>query len=183
MPKVGAPIAPGSPISILPVPPVPQDRPRVTVPPSSSPLPPEWRALAVLLCPAAANHDAAAWRETEALVAGALARRPATVQRQLAWFVRAIEWLAVPYAGGRFSTRAPAQQLALLRRLERSRVGALRRALWGLRTLTLFGVYGRPGMRAQLGWRPDPRGWDSRTPGDRLRPTPSRGVGALRLVP
>lgn len=151
--------------------------------PSPFPLPPEWRALAVLLCPAAAPLDAAAWQETEALVASALARRPAAVQRQLAWFVRAIEWLAIPLAGGRFSTRTPARQLALLRRLERSRVAPLRRALWGLRTVTIFGVYGRPGMRAQLGWRPEAQGWASRQPSDRLRPTPSRGVGALRLVP
>lgn len=155
----------------------------MTLPPPTLPLPPEWRSLAVLLCPAAAAHDATAWDETEALVAGALARRPEAVRRQLAWFVRAIEWLAIPYAGGRFSTRTPAQRVALLRRLERSRLSPLRRALWGLRTVTLYGVYGRPGIRAQLGWRPDARGWESRTPGDRLRPTPSRGVGALRLVP
>ena len=105
------------------------------------------------------------------------------MQRQLRWFVEGLEWLAVWYAGGRFSRLTEARQVAMLRRLEASRLAPLRRALWGLRTLAMLGVYGRPAARDALGWRPDPRGWEGRTPADSVRPTPARDQPALRLVP
>jgi hypothetical protein len=52
-----------------------------------------FRAIAVTVVPDAFALDESGWSALEALVERTLARRPASVQRQLVLFVRAIEHL------------------------------------------------------------------------------------------
>ncbi len=122
------------------------------------------------------------WAEVERLAGAALASRPSRVVHQLRWFLAALPWLALLLTGRPFARLSPVRRIAVLRRLERSPIPALRRGVWGLRTLAFLGVYGRPTMRESLGWRPDARGWEGRTPADLVRRTPARGEPALRLL-
>ncbi|MFO0271997.1 MAG: hypothetical protein ACK53W_15855 [Gemmatimonadota bacterium] len=153
-------------------------------PPSASfPLSRSWRQVAAACCPPASALDEAAWQEAERIAGTALAKRPARVVGHLRWFLAALPWLSLLVAGRPFGRLSLARRVEVLRRLERSPVAALRRGVWGLRTLAFLAVYGRPGMREMLGWSPDPGGWSGHVPADLVRPTPSRGTPALRLVP
>lgn len=92
----------------------------------------------------------------------ALARRPPEVRRQIATFLRILDLLPVPRYGRRFSSLAPERRLAVLRWLERAPLLLLRRGVWGVRTLSYLAVYGQDGVRREIGYRADPRGWEVR---------------------
>src|SRR6266571_1461118 len=97
---------------------------------------PIWRAVATSVVPEASQLGAAEWAAFEAIVARALAARPARTRRQVALFLTLLDWLPLLRYG--------------------------RRLFWGIRTLVLMGYYGRPAAAAAIGYRADPRGWEAR---------------------
>ena len=121
-----------------------------------------FRAIAVTVVPEAAQLDTGAWDELERIVAGAIAARPARLQRQLALLLRCLEWIPLLRYGHRLSRLDPARRAAFLGSLQASRLLILRRGIWGLRTLVLMGYYGRRAAATAIGYRADARGWEAR---------------------
>ncbi|HSG47116.1 MAG TPA: hypothetical protein VLA43_04780 [Longimicrobiales bacterium] len=135
-----------------------------------------FRAVVETVVPRAGAFGDAEWSRGEALVEEMLADRPASVRRQLSAFLRLVEFLAMLRTGRRFSRLAPPGRLRFLRSLERSRLLLLRRGVWGVRTLGFLAVYGQDPVRAHIGYRPDPRGWEAR-PGAATAATHGEGGG------
>lgn len=96
------------------------------------------------------------------IVEDALADRPPGVRRQLLLFVRVLEWLPVLRYGRRLQSLDRNRRADLLRRLQESRLLAIRRGVWGLRTLVFMGYYGRREARREIGYRARPEGWEAR---------------------
>ncbi len=120
------------------------------------------RAVAITVVPEVAQLTPAEWDEVQAIVTRAVSTRPARQRRQLATFLRFIEWLPVLTYGRRFSRLDVARRTRLLERLQTAPVALVRRGVWGLRTLILMGYYGRPAAGAAIGYRAHPRGWEAR---------------------
>src|SRR5512140_1529543 len=121
-----------------------------------------FRAVAVTVVPDASALDEAGWSALDALVDKTLARRPASMQRQLVLFVRAIEHLPRLRWGRPFSRLSPGERTRFLSGLEHAPLLLLRRGFWGLRTLVFLGYYARPEAAAAIGYRADSRGWEAR---------------------
>lgn len=120
---------------------------------------PTFRALARVVVPESSSMAPEEWNTLEDIVARALAARPPAVQKQAALFLRLIEFLPVLRYAKRFSRLSAHKATALLRSLERSPVLAIRRGVWGLRTLIMMGVYTQPAVQSALGYRAHPDGW------------------------
>jgi hypothetical protein len=73
-----------------------------------------------------------------------------------------LEWLPVLRYGRRLSSLDVARRTRVLELFQTAPVLLLRRGVWGVRTLALMGYYGRPAGAAAIGYRADPRGWESR---------------------
>lgn len=123
---------------------------------------PVLRAIGITVVPEAAQLDEPQWAALEAIVRGALAPRPRTLQRQFILLVRAIQWLAVLRYGRRFTALDAARRERFLAQLQNAPVLLVRRGIWGLRTLLLMGYYGRAAGGRAIGYRADPRGWKAR---------------------
>lgn len=123
---------------------------------------PQFRAVARAVVPEAAGLPEEEWRDVEAVVDDALARRPAAVVRQLGVFVRVVGLLTRLRSGRSLATADAATVGAVLAALQRSRLLLLRRGVWGLRTLVFMGYYARPAAAASLGYRASARGWEAR---------------------
>jgi hypothetical protein len=102
------------------------------------------------------------WRTAAAIIARALASRPAGVRRQLAAFLRALDVLAFIRYGRGLRAASAEQRTALLESLSRSRLLALRRGVWGVRTLAFMGYYARPEAAREIGYRASAAGWAAR---------------------
>jgi len=125
----------------------------------------ELRAVTIACVPAAVRLDEAAWARAEAIVADALAGRPASVRRQVVLFVRVLSTLSLLRFGRRLAALEPERTRRLLRSLERAPLLLLRRGTWGLRTLAFMGVYAQPEVRRELGYAAALRGWEARGAG------------------
>jgi hypothetical protein len=121
-----------------------------------------FRAIVVTAVPEAAALDGNGWHAVEAIIARALAMRPSGVRRQLGLFVRALDLLSLVRYGRPLSSISLGQRTALLEWLARSRVLALRRGVWGVRTLAFMGYYARPEASLEIGYRASPLGWETR---------------------
>jgi hypothetical protein len=121
-----------------------------------------FRALASTIVPEASGLSEAGWAELEAVIATALADRPAKMRRQLGIFVSALEWLPLARWGKPFHGLAPGDRVRFLTSVENAPALLLRRGFWGLRTLVLMGYYARPAAAKEIGYRADPRGWEAR---------------------
>jgi hypothetical protein len=121
-----------------------------------------FRAVATAVVPEAASLGPADWDELEAIVARAVASRPPPLGRQLAALLLLLEWLPVLRYGRRLSSLDAGRRTRVLEYLQTVPVLVLRRGVWGVRTLVLMGYYGRAAGAAAIGYRADPRGWDSR---------------------
>ena len=121
-----------------------------------------FRAVATAVVPEAASLGPADWDELEAIVARAVASRPPPLGRQLAALLLLLEWLPVLRYGRRLSSLDAGRRTRVLEYLQTVPVLLLRRGVWGVRTLVLMGYYGRAAGAAAIGYRADPRGWDSR---------------------
>lgn len=121
-----------------------------------------FRAVAETVVPEAASLDADGWRAMHDRVEEALSSRPEGVRRQLVTFLRLVEYLPLLRHFRRFSHLAPAARTEVLERLERSRRLALRRGVWGVRTLVFLGYYTRVEVQEDLGYRAHRDGWSAR---------------------
>jgi hypothetical protein len=129
---------------------------------SLAPVRPAFRALAVCLLPETRQLDEDGWRAAEEIVETALADRPAAVRRQLTLFIRVASWLPVVRYGRPFPALSDKQGRRVLEALQNGPVLALRRGVWGLRTLVFMGYYGQEAVRRAIGYAADPSGWSAR---------------------
>lgn len=123
---------------------------------------PTFRALAQVVVPETGAMAAEEWSTLEATVARALSVRSAVVRKQVTLFLRLIEFLAIARYARRFSRLDPQKATKFLQALEHAPLLAVRRGVWGIRTLVMMGVYTQPGVQAALGYRPHRDGWSAR---------------------
>lgn len=121
-----------------------------------------FRAAVLAVVPESEAFGDVEWRAAEAIVARALAPRPAAVRRQLALFMRLLDVVALVSRGRAFARLSPPERFALLDAMAHSRLLLLRRGVWGVRTLALMGVYARPEAAQAIGYRASPAGWEAR---------------------
>jgi hypothetical protein len=132
------------------------------LPTTGAVLPPirsRFRALAAAIVPESAGLDENGWTELESIVETALSKRPAGMRRQLALFVRALDFLPRFRWLRPFSALGPERKARFLQRVQSSRVLLVRRGFWGLRTLVYMGYYARPEAYAEIGYDAQLRGW------------------------
>lgn len=123
---------------------------------------PQFRALVEAFVPRAASLDPDGWGRVQAVVEDALADRPAGIRRQLLLLIRVLDWLPVLRFGRRLPSLRVERRRILLSWLQDAPVLAVRRGVWGLRTLAFMGYYGRPEAYGEIGYRAHPDGWDAR---------------------
>lgn len=123
---------------------------------------PTLHALAETVAPTTATLEAEGWASLERIVTHAVAARPPRMQRQIALFLRVVEWLPVLRYGRPFSKLNPRRRQRFLESLQDSPLLLIRRGFWGLRTLILMGYYTQASTIAAIGYRADPRGWSVR---------------------
>jgi hypothetical protein len=119
----------------------------------------QFRALATAIVPEAAKLDDAGWADLEAIVENALSKRPPAMRRQLAVFIRLLDFLPRLRWLRPFRTLAPEKRARFLRGMESSKVFLFRRGFWGLRTMVYMGYYARPQAYADIGYDAHLRGW------------------------
>ena len=102
------------------------------------------------------------WAEVEAVIARTLARRSARVQGQFEAFLRFVQVLPIARYGRSFTALPSHQRLAVLTRLERSRVVLVRRGFWAVRTLIFIGYYSRADVAESIGSHATAAGWAER---------------------
>lgn len=123
---------------------------------------PQFRALVEAFVPRAVSLDAYGWASLLGVVEDALADRPADLRRQLLLFVRLLDWVPVIRHGRRLRSISVERRRSLLGRLQDAPILAVRRGVWGLRTLSYMGYYGRPDSYGEIGYRAHPDGWEAR---------------------
>ena len=121
-----------------------------------------FRAIMGAVVPEAAALNDDEWRHAASIIARAVAARPAGVRRQLSLFLRALDLVALVRYGRGLRALSDAQRTALLESLSRSRLLALRRGVWGVRTLAFMGYYARPEAARAVGYRASAAGWAAR---------------------
>lgn len=122
----------------------------------------QFRALAITLVPEIRALDAAAWRTAEEIIDTMLRERSPSVRRQVGLFVRALNLLPVLRYGHTFLRLDEGRRLRFVQALEHAPLLAVRRGVWGLRTLVFMGYYAQTGVRASLGYRAHPGAWTAR---------------------
>jgi hypothetical protein len=98
----------------------------------------------------------------ESVVEQFLARRPASLRRQLTLLIRLLDLVAVLRHGRRLDSLPAERRLRFLESLQDAPILLLRRGVWGVRTLAFLGYYGRPEAAALIGYRADAKGWEAR---------------------
>jgi hypothetical protein len=123
---------------------------------------PAFRSLAVAFVPELGAAGTDTWGVLEQTVADAIGSRPPRMARQLVLFIRVVGAASRLRFGRSLERLDPARRHALLTWFERTPVVALRRGVWGLRTLVLMGYYTQPAVIASLGYRAVAAGWEGR---------------------
>jgi hypothetical protein len=126
------------------------------------PVRPAFRAAATTFIPETASAEPAVWDRLEMIIEQALSQRPAGLRRRIVMFVRMLDFLALARHGTRLAGLDPEQRTRFLEGLSASRVGLIRRGVWGLRTLVQMGWYGQPEVQREIGYRASPAGWEAR---------------------
>jgi hypothetical protein len=121
-----------------------------------------FRAIMAAVVPEAVALSEDEWQDAASIIARVVATRPAGVRRQLAVFVRALDVVALVRHGHGLRALPTVKLTTLLESLARSRVLALRRGVWGVRTLAFMGYYGRPDAARAVGYRASAAGWAAR---------------------
>ena len=120
-----------------------------------------FRAIAATIVPELRSADEDLWGRAEAIIAGGLEGRPEALIRQIMLFIRAINaWATVRYLRP-FTALDDSRRQRLLTSLENAPILAIRRGVWGVRTLVFMGYYGQDEVRAELGYRASPIGWQA----------------------
>jgi hypothetical protein len=135
------------------------------------PVRPIFRAVAAAMVPELRSAGPTTWSEVEAEVERALASRPPSVARQVASFLRLVDWWAIPRYGRRLTKLDETKCSALLESLERHPFLLVRRGMWGVRTLVFLGYYTRDDVAAFIGYRAHKDGWNIRPESQRERPS------------
>jgi hypothetical protein len=126
-----------------------------------------FRAVMAAVVPESVALSDDEWTDVATIIARAIAARPASVRRQLGLFLRALDLVALVRYGRGLRSLSVAKRTALLESLARSRVLALRRGVWGVRTLAFMGYYARPAAARAIGYGASAAGWDGiRAPSD-----------------
>lgn len=118
-----------------------------------------FRAVARTIVPETDRLDDAGWADLEAVVENALAKRPPGMRRQLAVFVRLLDFLPRLRWLRSFRKLSAEKRTRFLRSIQSSPIFLLRRGFWGLRTLVYMGYYARPRAYAEIGYDAHLRGW------------------------
>lgn len=148
------------------------------------PVRPVLRAVATSMVPELRAVSPTQWDEMEAEVERALAERPLPVQRQLASFLRLLEWWSVVRYGRRLTKLDDGKRTALLHALERHPLLLIRRGIWGVRTLVFLGYYTRSDVATFIGYRAHRDGWAARPEAQRERPSATpKDVGVVAKRP
>ena len=121
-----------------------------------------FRAIATAVVPEAATLSENEWRFAAAIIADAVAARPPAMRRQLAVFVRALDLVSFVRRGRSFGALQQSERTALLEWLGASPLLALRRGVWGVRTLSFMGYYARANAATAIGYRASADGWAAR---------------------
>jgi hypothetical protein len=121
-----------------------------------------FRAALDAVVPEATSLSDEGWREAQAIIARALAARPAAVRRQIGLFMRALDIASLVRYGRPFRGLAREDATGLLEGLSRSRWLLLRRGVWGVRTLAFMGYYARAEAARAIGYRAAAGGWSAR---------------------
>ena len=122
---------------------------------------PEWEFLMCMarrIVPETAGLDAAAEAEFQAVIANALAARPASVRRQVRVLLKILRWAPVLRYGRPLDSLAPAAQIAVLSWFQDGPLTLLRKGMWALKTMVFMGYYGRPTGARAVGWEPSHEG-------------------------
>ncbi len=136
-----------------------------------------FRALAGTILPETRTMGPFAWERAEHIVENALAPRPPALKRQLRFFIRAADWLAVLRWGRPFHRLQPEARVRWLEILESAPLLAIRRGFWGLRTLVFMGYYGQESIHEEIGYRARSGGWEARSELPADGPTEREGEG------
>ena len=121
-----------------------------------------FRAVLGAVVPEAATLSQEGWGDAQAIIARALAARPAAVRRQIGLFMRALDIASLVRYGRPFRALARQDATRLLEALSRSRLLLLRRGVWGVRTLAFMGYYARAEAARAIGYRAAAGGWSAR---------------------
>ena len=135
------------------------------------PVRPIFRAVATSMVPELRGAGPQQWMEIEAEIERALAQRPSAVRRQIASFLRLIDWLPLLRHGRRLTKLDADKRTALLHSMERHPILLIRRGIWGVRTLVFLGYYTRADVAALIGYRAHAEGWNARPESRRERPS------------
>lgn len=133
--------------------------------PYLNPVSEPFRALAETFVPEVSEMGRDEYRRLVEIVEAALGDRAPSIRRQLLLFVRLLDWLPVLRYGRRLRSLDRERRAGLLGRLQDSRLLAIRRGVWGLRSLVFMGYYGREEAREEIGYRARPGGWEARDGG------------------
>jgi hypothetical protein len=118
------------------------------------------RAVASTVLPETSNLDDTGWRELDRIVEQSVGTRPPPLRRRLRLFLRLIGWAALIRYQMPFHALSLKRRERVLRYFENNPLSLLRVGFWGVRTLVMMGFYGQPTVQNEIGYRPDPRGWD-----------------------
>lgn len=121
-----------------------------------------FRALATTIVPEAIELDERAWADVDRIIDEALAKRPASMRRQLRLFIRALDLLPLFRFGKTFRALDAATRTRFLLAVQDAPLLLIRRGFWGVRTLVFMGYYGRAAAREAIGYRANLRGWEAR---------------------
>lgn len=117
------------------------------------------RAIATTVVPESKSLSDPEWEDVERIIAGALAKRPPSIVRQVMLFLRVIQRLPLLRYGARFTALDDKRRAQVLNWLQDNPVFLLRKGMWGLRTLILMGYYARPDAANRIGYRASAQGW------------------------
>lgn len=118
-----------------------------------------FRTLAYTIVPETTQLDEEGWAELEAIVETALSKRPPGMRRQLAIFVRLLDFLPRLRWLRPFRRLDAERRARFLQSIQSSPVFLFRRGFWGLRTLVYMGYYARAQAYADIGYDAHLRGW------------------------
>jgi hypothetical protein len=117
-----------------------------------------FEALQQALVPRAAKFTAAERDESRRMINDLVGRMPAGNRKKLGLFLAIIDGLSFLFGMAPFRKLSAETQQRVLAFLFDAPVGLLRKGFWGLNTLSKLGVYGNPGLYAEIGYeiRPNP---------------------------
>lgn len=121
-----------------------------------------FRAVLNAVVPEAAPLSEGEWHEAQAIMARALAPRPAAVRRQIGLFMRLLDLAALVRHGRTLAALSTDDATHLFEGLSQSKFVLLRRGVWGVRTLAFMGYYARAEAASAIGYRAAAGGWSAR---------------------